>query len=100
MGLRLIIKKTPGVLNAHPSSAIKALIGLQFLVATDQELRARNRSDLIDTAFAIDINQIIVVFDQLGQKDLADYWRKYTGQQPNNNFLVFYDLDEEIELIY
>lgn len=99
MGLRLIIKKPPGVLNAHPSEIVKALIGSQLLVATNQELRTHDRSDLIDTAFAVDIDQIIALFDQLRQKDLADYWRKY-AQQPNNNFLLFYDLDEEIQLIY
>lgn len=100
MGLRLIIKKPPGALNTHPSEIVRALIGSQLIVATNQELRTHDRSDLIDTAFAVDINQIIALFDQLGQSDLADYWRKYLIKQPNNSFLLFYDLDEEIELIY
>ena len=100
MGLRLIIKKPPGVLKTHPSEIVRALIGAQLLVATNQELRTHDRSDLIDTAFAVDIDQIIALFDQLGENDLADYWRKYAEQRPNNNFLLFYDLDEEIELIY
>lgn len=99
MGLRLIIKKPPGVLKTHPSEIVSALIGAQLLVATNQELRMHNRSDLVDTTFAVDIDQIISLFDQLGENDLADYWRKY-AEQPNNNFLLFYDLDEEIELIY
>jgi len=101
MGLRLIIKKPSGVFrNTHPSEIIRSLIDLQLFVATNQELRMHDRSDLIDAAFAVDVDQVISAFDQLGQKHLADYWRKYLAKEPNNNFLLFYDLDEEVQLIY
>lgn len=101
MCLQLTIKKPPGYLyDGHPRRVVKALIDTQFLVATNSELIAAQRSDLIDTTLAVDINQIVSSCIALGYTGLAHYWKKYLANHPDDNFLLFSVDKEEVELSY
>lgn len=101
MSLQLIIKKPPGdFYYHHPDQVVEALTGREFTVATNSELAKHGRDDLINTALAVDIDQVVSLFDDLGKPDFAEYWRKYLVDHPDDNFLLFSIDREEMELTY
>ena len=101
MCLKLVIKKPPGDFSHnHPDQIVAALVGLECAVATNLELAKHGRNDLINTALAVGIDQIISLFDGRKKADLADYWKKYLVDHPDDNFLLFSIDKEEVELSY
>lgn len=95
--LQVLVKKPPGLIQGLPDEAIEALLGQQFPVADDFELREHNRPDLVGECFAVDVNQVISLLEKLHLSKLAEYWRMYLSQHPSS-YLPF--RVDEVDLIY
>lgn len=101
MELQIRVKSPPGKASLdHPQEVLEALIGQEFVVATNSELIKCDRKDLLDSGFAVNINQVALLFERLGKTSLANYWRQYLVKHPSSIFLLFYDAGDEVELIY
>jgi len=95
--LQVLVKKPPGLIQGLPSEAVEALIGRQFPVADDFELRKHNRPDLVGGDLAVDVNQVIFLLEKLHLSKLAEYWTMYLSQHPSS-YLSF--KIDEVDLIY